>query len=111
MKKVIIFGLIVIYIGLIHAEPFYINTSTTQVGPGAIHRKYHAPLEPWMIDVLEIDLTNPYITVESIKACDRLGVRQPVRIQSENHSYEGHIALGAIKADFLFVTFKNSEIA
>ncbi|MCK4688659.1 MAG: phosphodiester glycosidase family protein, partial [Candidatus Marinimicrobia bacterium] len=38
--------------------------------------------------------------VESIKAGDRLGVKLPIRIQAENHSYEGHMAVGAINADY-----------
>ena len=82
------------------SEPFFITTLTNQVGPGVIHRKVIEPNEPWTLDVLEIDLTNPYINVESIKAGDRLGVKLPIRIQAENHSYEGHIAVGAINADY-----------
>ncbi|MBL7067399.1 MAG: phosphodiester glycosidase family protein [Candidatus Marinimicrobia bacterium] len=102
MKKIFLFIVIfsMLFKAVYGSEPFFITTLTNQVGPGVIHRKIIEPNEPWTLNVLEIDLTNPNINVESIKAGDRLGVKLPIRIQAENHSYEGHMAVGAINADY-----------
>lgn len=73
---------------------------TTTVGPGMVYKKIVAPQMPWELDVLEIDLTNPYLEIETVKANNRLKGREVTSSMAERQSYENHIVVGAINADF-----------
>ncbi len=78
----------------------FITTATNQVGPGVVHRKIIDPWTPWELNVLEIDLTDPHISIESHKADQQLVGREKLsamitRIQSDSH----HV-VGAINGDF-----------
>ncbi len=114
MKKVLvllcIFGIIV----FAQNSPNYMKISTVKVGPGAVHYKYWEPIEPWTLNVLEIDLTNPDVMLESVKAGDKLGVGNITSVQAENHSYAQHEVIGAINGDFFGGTYGyplNSQVA
>ena len=103
MKKLSLVLLLFGVIGQVKSENF-ITTLTNQVGPGVIHTKVLEPHKPWTINVLEIDLQNPYVTVESIKAGGQLGVKLRVGTQASYHSYPAHIPVGAINGDFYSAT-------
>ncbi|MBC8403062.1 MAG: phosphodiester glycosidase family protein [Candidatus Marinimicrobia bacterium] len=103
MKKLSLMLLLFGVMSQVKAENF-ITTLTNQVGPGVIHTKVLEPSKPWTINVLEIDLRNPYMTVESIKAGGRLGVKLRVGTQANNNSYPAHIPVGAINGDFYSAT-------
>ncbi|MBU0560873.1 MAG: phosphodiester glycosidase family protein, partial [Bacteroidetes bacterium] len=92
------------------AQPNYINISTTDVGPGVVHKKYLEPVQPWTLNVLEIDLTNPMITLESIIANDNIKGSGTVRTQLNSKIREGHTAIGAINGDFYSATPINSQV-
>jgi len=87
-------------VGLLQGGPRIITTQTTQVGPGVVHKQMVEPHEPWTLNVLEVDLTNPWIAIESIKAGDRLGGANPVRVMAQNHSANGYKPVGAINGDY-----------
>jgi hypothetical protein len=96
----VIFGLNLLFnLALLPAADF-ITTSTTLVGPGVVHKKIIEPHEPWTINVLEVDLSNPLIRMESVKAGDYLGGQNPVSAQAANHGYPGHVAVGATNGDY-----------
>lgn len=84
----------------INAQVNIITSSTIRVGPDVVHRKFIAPSVPWSIDVLEIDISNPYIGIESVKADDRLYGSERVSSMASRKSYNGHLAVGAINGDF-----------
>ncbi|MDP4176434.1 MAG: phosphodiester glycosidase family protein, partial [Bacteroidota bacterium] len=69
------------------------------IGPGTVYTRIKASA-PWDIYVLRIDLKNPYIKVESIKAKDRYAGRELVSSMAARKSTEGHFALGAVNGDF-----------
>lgn len=51
--------------------PVYSQTDTVAsryVGPGVKHLSITFPSIPWKINVLEVDITNPFITLETVKA-------------------------------------------
>lgn len=70
------------------------------VGPGIVYKDFLAPGIPWTIDVLEIDLSDPHVKIETVKANDRLSGNESVGLMAARKSTEGHIVVGAINADF-----------
>jgi hypothetical protein len=50
--------------------------------------------------VLEIDLSNSSITLESVKAKNSLFARRQTSVMSEEMNSENHYIVGAINADF-----------
>ncbi|UCE06313.1 MAG: phosphodiester glycosidase family protein, partial [bacterium] len=76
---------------------------TTQVGPGVLHKKVLAPSIPWELDVLEIDLTNPYISIESVKANNLLIGREGTSRMAARNNYAEHRVVGAINGDFFSI--------
>ena len=82
------------------AQVKYYTTSTLQVGPGIIHKKIIAPTVPWTLNVLEIDLKNEYVSIESLKANNLLASRETTTSMSRRNNSDGHWIVGAINGDF-----------
>ncbi|GMU86672.1 MAG: hypothetical protein AMXMBFR48_19140 [Ignavibacteriales bacterium] len=71
------------------------------VGPGVTYTKLVDSLIPWSIDLLRIDMTNPYIKLEAIKALDRIsGGRETTSQMAARRNFSGHWVVGAVNADF-----------
>ena len=70
------------------------------VGPGIRHRSFYLKEGPWAINILEIDLTNPYIDIESVKAQDRLMGYEQTSSMASRTNRNGHWVVGAINGDF-----------
>lgn len=71
------------------------TTSTEAVTSGVIHTKFTLP-GPLTVDVLEVDLKNPNITIESYKPN---GLTRTT-VQSAANDKLGHRVIGAVNADF-----------
>ena len=99
MKKILTVLLLGIFSNAFSLPQFY-TISTTKVGPGVIHKKIMAPTVPWIINVLEVDLNNEYISLESVKANDRLAGYECTSSMAARMNFEGHKIVGAINADF-----------
>jgi hypothetical protein len=69
--------------------------SSRTVAPGVIYTKYFQP-GPYVLDVLEIDLTNPFIQIETT----RPNQLTRTSVQSAQNDSEGHRVIGAINGDF-----------
>ena len=83
------------------AQVEYDTVAVQTVGPGMVHRRIVAPAVPWSIDVLEIDLKNPYLRLETVKSNDlRAGGRETTSSMAARRNAPGHWAVGAINADF-----------
>lgn len=74
--------------------------STTQIGPGIVYKYIHAPTAPWIINVLEIDLKNPFIYLESVKAKNLLYGMERTSSMAQRNNAPGHRVIGAVNADF-----------
>jgi hypothetical protein len=70
------------------------------VGPGMTHWRLGAPLVPWTVNLLEIDLRNPYLSVETAKANDRLAGYERTSSMAARRSTPGHTVIGAVNGDF-----------
>jgi len=74
--------------------------SEERIAPGAIYYHEYNSSGPWHIHVLEIDLRDSLVELESIKADNSLFARQKTSMMSERMSRENHYVSGAINADF-----------
>lgn len=71
-----------------------------QIGPGTHYTYYQEKTRPWALFVVETDLTNPYITIETGKAGNYLFSRDTPSKMSQNNSYAGHRVVSAINGDY-----------
>ncbi|MFA5833254.1 MAG: phosphodiester glycosidase family protein [Bacteroidota bacterium] len=72
------------------------TTSSVTVAPGVIHTQYTLP-GPFTLDVLEVDITNPNITLETYKPAGGL---TRTTIQSAANDKAGHRVIGAVNGGF-----------
>lgn len=71
------------------------------VGPGVVHYHEFRAAGPWHFHVLEIDLTNPWVTIESVKSNNLLsGGRELTSAMAARSDRESHKVVGAMNADF-----------
>jgi hypothetical protein len=82
------------------AQVRFDTLSSRPIGPGMTHTYIVEPTTPWNINVVEVDLTNPYVRMQSMKAFDRVGARETVGSMVERHDREGHRVVAAINGDF-----------
>ncbi len=76
------------------------TVTNLQMGMGIFYKKYVEYSKPWNIYVLEIDMSIPYNSIETIKAQDRLAGYEKTSSMARRRSYPGHVAVGAINGDF-----------
>ena len=78
-------------------------------GPGLIAAKYDLPAMPLKVSVVEMDLTNPYVLMETCLGADKsVGSETPVNMATRN-SRPGHEVVGAVNGDF-FMTSPANEV-
>jgi len=100
MKPIRLLLLTLLFSANLNSQVFYDTVSVRSVGPGMMHYLVKAPAVPWNINILTVDLTNPSIGFESVKANDRLLGYETVRSMAARKSSPGHLPVGAINADF-----------
>lgn len=76
------------------------TVTNLQMGMGIFYKKYIEYSKPWHIYVLEIDMSVPYNSIETIKAQDKLAGYEKTSSMARRRSYPGHVAVGAINGDF-----------
>jgi hypothetical protein len=78
-------------------------------GPGVIAAKYDIPALPLKVSVVEMDLTNPYIVMETCLGAEKsVGTETPVNMATRN-TRPGHEVVGAVNGDF-FMTSPTNEV-
>lgn len=82
------------------AQVTYDTLSTRAVGPGMTHTYMIVREAPWTINVLEADLTNPYVQFKTVKANDRLNGYERTSSMAARNDTEGHRVVGALNGDF-----------
>ena len=95
MKKVLLVLFLLIF-STVHAD----FNKSEPVGPGVIYHHVFKEVGPWHIHVLEIDLTNPWITLETVKAQDKLSALERTSSMAGRNIFENHTVIGAINGDF-----------
>lgn len=74
--------------------------SHTLVGPGTSLIEIIEPTKPWSIRVLEVDLANPWLSMETVKAKDLLEGVERTSSMAGRSSFAGHRVIGAVNGDF-----------
>jgi hypothetical protein len=101
MKKLTIFLLLIFCTGVfLAAEDDYKLIKRLQVGPGSIYSYYEVPSRPWKIHVTEIDLTNPFISLETVKSRDKMYGFERVSSMSARNDSAGHRVVMGVNGDF-----------
>ena len=78
-------------------------------GPGLTAAKYDVPALPLKVSVVEMDLTNPYIVMETCLGANKaVGSETPVNMALRN-TRAGHEVVGAVNGDF-FMTSPSNEV-
>ena len=78
-------------------------------GPGVIAAKYDIPALPLKVSVVEMDLTNPYIVMETCLGGDKsVACETPVSMATRN-TRPGHEVVGAVNGDF-YMTSPTNEV-
>ena len=79
------------------------------VGPGVTAAKYDIPALPLKVSVTEMDLTNPYIVMETCLGSEKsVGSETPVNMAIRN-TRPGHEVVAAVNGDF-FMTSPSNEV-
>jgi hypothetical protein len=100
MKKLFLLLISLSFTPLITAQYNFDTLSHVQVGMGIFHTEILEPTMPWTIDVLEVDLTVPFNSIETVKANDRLVGLEKTSSMASRKNFPGHIIVGAVNGDF-----------
>jgi hypothetical protein len=73
---------------------------STPMGPGVIHHHECREAGPWHLHVLEIDLTNEWMALKTVKADDRLSGYERTSSMAARNDGEAHRVVGAVNGDF-----------
>jgi hypothetical protein len=85
----------VVVLSSLNASAQVIPDSQRTIVSGVVHKKFLLP-GPNAVDVLEVDLTNPSLKLESYRPSGLTGTT----VQAAANDRQGHRVIGAINADF-----------
>ncbi|MGH7593003.1 MAG: phosphodiester glycosidase family protein [Gemmatimonadales bacterium] len=83
--------------------------TTTPVVPGVVYRHLVAGEGPWTIDVAEVDLRQPGLSIRAAHAASRLRGRETVRGIARRLSSDTATVVAAINADFFNLNTGDDE--
>ena len=69
------------------------------VAPGVVHRRVVVNAGPWHVNILEIDLRQPGVSIRAVRAHDSFGGRETVSSMVARYKGPGKV-VGAVNADF-----------
>jgi len=98
-RKVIVLGLLTIA-SLFAVPSDYKKIMSYQIGPGTVYSYYEGTSRTWAIHLTEIDLTNPYIKLESVIGQDNITGSERTSSMSSRSDRAGHRSVCAINGDF-----------
>ncbi|MDP2036242.1 MAG: phosphodiester glycosidase family protein [Ignavibacteria bacterium] len=84
------------------AQIKYDTLLSTQVSTGVTYTKIAAPAVPWSIHVLKVDLKNPHIRIETVKATNLLSGNERVSVMAAVNNLDGHKVIAAVNGDFYY---------
>ena len=79
------------------------TVSDREIGPGIRHTRFRLPSYPLNINVLRVDLNNPYNTIETTVANESAKGTESLVKAAQRQSYTSHRALGGANANFWVV--------
>ena len=100
MKPLSILLLLLICTASTLAQPAMDTAFTQAVGPGCVLTKFVSSSPAMTAYVLKVDLTNPFLSLETVKAQDRLIGTERTSSMAARVSYEHHRVVAAVNGDF-----------
>ncbi len=82
------------------AQVKYDTISSDFISKGIKYSKLLEKSIPWSIHVLEIDLKNPHIKIESFKAANLIKGNEQTSMMAKQNSFAGHKVIAATNGDF-----------
>lgn len=76
------------------------SLDSTQIGPGVFHYHHVIDSGPWNINIVKIQLNNPYLKFQSVKAGNKLLAFEKTSSMAARNNYEEHRVFAAINGDF-----------
>lgn len=83
--------------------------STATIAPGVQYRHIVDPAGPWRIHLLRVDLTNPALRLQQVRAGDSLRSRERTSSMAARVNTAGARVLAAVNADFFDLTSGENE--
>lgn len=80
-----------------------------EIGPGIVHTRYRLPSYPLNINVLTVDLNNPYNSIETTVANETAKGTETLVHAANRQSRPGHRAVGGANANFWVVATQPEE--
>ncbi len=96
--------------GISTAQITYDTLYTAPAGPGVTYTRLYAPSVPYNVSVLEVDLKNPFIRIETAKGGDLLTGFETVSSMAARSNYAGHAVVGAVNGDLYGTTPINVQV-
>jgi exopolysaccharide biosynthesis protein len=84
------------------------SSTVRTVAPGVVHKRLVQNSGPWRINLLEVDLTAPGISIHAMKAKDSFVGRETVSSMAARYKGGGTV-VGAVNGDFFNVRTGESE--
>ncbi len=100
MRKLILLGVFILAASSASAQIRFDTLSTRPIGPGITLTHIVEHTQPWNMNVVEVDLTNPYIQMRAMAGNDRVGGRETVGSMAQRQETDTTRVVAAINADF-----------
>jgi exopolysaccharide biosynthesis protein len=84
------------------------SSSVREVAPGVVHRRLVVNKGPWRINVVEVDLRTPGLSVQGMRANDAFKTRETVRSMASRYKGPGSV-IAAVNGDFFNIRTGESE--
>lgn len=104
MKKQILFLLVLLSFTEVRSQYKLDTLACYPAGPGVTYTRTRIESIPLNMDMLTVDLKNPFIKLESVKANEKLDGREVLSSMIKRHTFTGHSVVGGVNADFFDMT-------
>jgi hypothetical protein len=84
------------------------SVATSIVAPGVVHRRLVVDSTPWRINVLEVDLKQPGLSIRAVRAADHFKGFETVRAMASRFPGPGRV-VAAVNGDFFNIKTGESE--
>jgi len=76
------------------------SLDSVKIGPGVIQYHHVIDSSPWNINIIKIDIRNPWLKFQSVKAGNKLMAFEKTSSMAARNNYEEHKVVAAINGDF-----------
>jgi hypothetical protein len=87
---------------ILFLTPFIYSDSLDSIliGPGVTHYHHIIDSGPWNINIIKIDIQNPWLKFQSVKAGDKLMAFEKTSSMAARNDFEEHKVVAAVNGDF-----------